>query len=63
MGALKKPFETLDQLYFDYLYYIKFCAKHIVECKRQEWVETLTTAGWTEKEWDLEFDRRYQDSL
>jgi hypothetical protein len=59
MNDSKKPFESLDQTYFDYLYFVKFCAKYVVDDKRRGWAETLTAAGWTEEEWDQEFDRRY----
>ena len=57
----KLPFELLEQCYFDYLYYVRFCCKMIVEQKKQVWVERLTQAGWTEEEWDKEFDQRYPE--
>jgi hypothetical protein len=57
----KLPFELLEQGYFDYLYYVRFCGKMITEQKKREWVEKLAQAGWTEEEWDAEFELRYPE--
>jgi len=57
----KLSFERLEQDYFDYLYYVRFCVKWVVDLKKQEWRDKLSQAGWTEEEWDKEFELHYPE--
>lgn len=57
---MRIPFEELDHHYFDYLWYVtQPVSDDEKEKLTAEWNTKRDAAGWTQDEYDKEFDIRY----
>jgi hypothetical protein len=59
----KRKFEELEGQHFNYLWFVTHNNVLKTKTLKTKWLSTLKDAGWTEDEYNKEFDKRYPPRL